>query len=91
MEDALLDAIRATRKVFAEISKGTDTQAAEEKALDVLWAIAIASYPRQAMVSCFKSFEMQPPQQASIVRRSREVKSNRATRPTSRFPLLPIC
>ena len=58
MEDALLDAISATRKVFSEISKGTDTQAAEETALDVLWAIAVASYPRQAMVSCFKSVEM---------------------------------
>ena len=52
MEEALLDAISATRKVFSEISKGTDTQAAEETAL------AIASYPRQAMVSCFKSVEM---------------------------------
>ena len=58
MEDALLDAISATRKVFSEISKDIDTQEAEEKALDVLWAIAVASYPRQAMISCFKSVEM---------------------------------
>jgi hypothetical protein len=58
MEDALLDAINATRNVFSEILKGTDTQAAEEKALDVLFDIAVTSYPRQAMVSCFKSVEM---------------------------------
>jgi hypothetical protein len=58
MENALLAAVTATRKVFSGILKDVDTQAAEEQALGVLFSIAIASYPRQAMVSSFKSVEM---------------------------------
>ena len=58
MEDALLAAVTATRQVFSGMSKDVDTQAAEEQALGVLFSIAIASYPRQARVSCFKSVEM---------------------------------
>jgi len=58
MEDALLAAVTAIRKVFSSISKDVETQAVEEQALGVLFSIAIASYPRQAMVSCFKSVEM---------------------------------
>ena len=58
MEDALLAAVTAIRKVFSGISKDVETQVAEEQALGVLFSIAVASYPRQAMVSCFKSVEM---------------------------------
>jgi hypothetical protein len=49
MDDALLAAIEATRKVFAGISAETDTHEAEEKALDVLFAIAATSYPRAGL------------------------------------------
>ena len=58
MEDALLAAVTATRQVFFGISTDVDTRTAEEQALGVLLSIALASYPRQAMVSCFKSVEM---------------------------------
>ncbi len=58
MENALIAAISATRKVFAAISEDTDTHDAEEKALEVLFSIAAASYPRNAIASCFKAVEM---------------------------------
>jgi hypothetical protein len=58
LEDALLAAISATRKVFAAMSNDMDTHDVEEKALQVLFSVAIASYPRKATVSCFKSVEM---------------------------------
>lgn len=58
MEDALLAAVTAIRKVFSGISKDVNTQAPEERALGVLFSIATASYSRIATVSCFKSVEM---------------------------------
>lgn len=58
MEDALLTAIEGTRKIFSKISIDTDTNAAEAQALDVLLNIAVSSYPRQALASCFRSVEM---------------------------------
>ena len=57
MEDALLTANAAIKRVFSSISKDVDTHSAEEQAVGVLFSIAIASYPRQAIVSCFKSAE----------------------------------
>jgi hypothetical protein len=58
MEDALLAAIEGTRKVFAKISIDTDTRSAGAQALDVLFTIALSSYPRQALASCFRAVEM---------------------------------
>jgi hypothetical protein len=58
MDDALLAAIEGTRKVFAKISDDTDTQAAEQGALDILFTIAVAGYARQSIVVCFAAVEM---------------------------------
>jgi hypothetical protein len=58
MENAVLAGITATRQVFAKISADTDAQGAVDKALDILSAIALASYSTQAQVSCYKSVEM---------------------------------
>jgi len=58
MEDALLAAITATGKVFATMSDATDSDSAEEKALEILYSIALTSYARNTAVSCFKSVEM---------------------------------
>jgi hypothetical protein len=58
MEDALLAAIEGTRKIFAKISADTDTQAAEQGALDTLFTIAVGGYARQSIVVCFAAVEM---------------------------------
>lgn len=58
MHDAVLAAIEGTRKVFAKISADTDTQAAEEGALDILFTIAAAGYAQRSIVVCFAAVEM---------------------------------
>jgi hypothetical protein len=58
MENALLAAIGGARKIFAQVSADTDSQSAEAMALDFLFRIAVPSYPRQAIASCFQSVEM---------------------------------
>jgi hypothetical protein len=58
MEDALLTAITATEKLYSQISRDIDTQSAEQQPLDTLFIIALASYAKRAIVSCFKSVEM---------------------------------
>jgi hypothetical protein len=58
MDDSLLAAIEGTRKVFAKISDDTDTRTAEERALDILFTIAVAGYARQSIVLCFAALEM---------------------------------
>jgi hypothetical protein len=58
MDDALLAAIEGTRKVFAKISADTDTQAAEQGALDILFTVAAGGYARQSIVVCFAAVEM---------------------------------
>ncbi len=58
MEDALLGAVSAARKVFICISKDVDSQAGEQQAIEILISVALASYPRRSMVLCFRSVEM---------------------------------
>ena len=58
MDDALLAAIEGTRKVFAKISDDTDTRAAEEGALEILFTIAVAGCSRRSIVVCFAAVEM---------------------------------
>jgi hypothetical protein len=58
MEDALLAAIASAQKVFDQISDRTDSRSAEATTLDFLFSIAVASYARQAIVSCFQSVRM---------------------------------
>ena len=58
MEDALLAAAGGVQKIFAHISAHTDSQSAEETTIDVLFHIAVASYAKLTIASCFQSVQM---------------------------------
>jgi hypothetical protein len=58
MDDAALAAIKGTGQVFARISDDTDTRAAEDGALHILFTVAGAGYARQSIVVCFAAVEM---------------------------------
>src|SRR5262249_44988033 len=57
MQDALLEAVDALKKILLATKIGIDTQTAENEAIGVLWSIALVSYVHPDSVLCFPAVQ----------------------------------